>query len=160
MPPASEGGALCANERTYGSARGVPGDRLPYRDWGIAARSKKRYHAIMSSKDTYAALAGTLGQLRLAVAAHPLGENIGQLINKLDGLLVQLNSDLHSEAGLRPYDPERILNLERELIIMRTALEKALPVLRQYEAWNAQQSYVALDAIATIQNALERDLPK
>jgi hypothetical protein len=33
LPPASEGGAVCANERPYGSARGVPGDRYPYRDW-------------------------------------------------------------------------------------------------------------------------------
>jgi len=116
---------------------------------------QKRYHPIMSSKDTYIALAHELGQLRREVAAHPLGENIGQLVNKLEGLLVQLNADLHSEAGLRPYDPERILNLERELIIMREALEKALPVLRQYETWNAQQSSAAMDAIAFIQAALD-----
>src|ERR1035438_6052038 len=31
-PPTSEGGAVCANERSYGSVRGVPGDRYPYRD--------------------------------------------------------------------------------------------------------------------------------
>src|ERR1039458_8934044 len=31
-PPTSEGGAVCANERWYGSVRGAPGDRYPYRD--------------------------------------------------------------------------------------------------------------------------------
>jgi hypothetical protein len=33
LPPTSEGGAVCANERPYGSVRGVPGDWYPYRGW-------------------------------------------------------------------------------------------------------------------------------
>jgi hypothetical protein len=33
LPPTSEGGAVCANERPYGSVRGVSGDWYPYRDW-------------------------------------------------------------------------------------------------------------------------------
>jgi len=33
LPPTPEGGAVCANGRPYGSMRGVPGDRHPYRDW-------------------------------------------------------------------------------------------------------------------------------
>jgi len=36
LQPASEGGAVCANERPYGSVRGVPGDRYPYRDCRIS----------------------------------------------------------------------------------------------------------------------------
>jgi hypothetical protein len=40
LPPISEGRAVCANERPYGSVRGVLSDWHPYRDWSKTVREK------------------------------------------------------------------------------------------------------------------------
>jgi len=49
--------AVCANERTYGSVRGVPGNRHPYRDlWKTRGKSGNVYE----NKGTYPFKAGML----------------------------------------------------------------------------------------------------
>jgi hypothetical protein len=44
-PPTSEGGAVCANERPYGSVRGVLSNWHPYRDRMRALHSKETCNA-------------------------------------------------------------------------------------------------------------------
>src|SRR5712692_9404828 len=57
-------GAVCANERSYGSVRGVPGDRYPYRDRKVAL------HPTAHSKElTMTMFQRSMRPLRLASVA-------------------------------------------------------------------------------------------
>ena len=71
--PASELRAVCAKERSYGSVRGVPGNRYPYRDSGNVYENKGSSDNLPDTKDDICAWSHAILHKNTRILQKPTG---------------------------------------------------------------------------------------